>query len=95
MTNSAEIDTERSDNTLSMTHLAEKWRCSNGDVRKFIKQGMPYVVLKNGRYQFNLKKCEDWYRRGFFESLPEQRQREILSKQRMLIPSFKKGKKIK
>jgi hypothetical protein len=64
--------------TLSLTRLAERWGCSSKEIKNCIAQGMPHIFLGNGRYKFDVKKCERWNAIGYFESLPVKEQKKIL-----------------
>lgn len=79
------------ENKLSISQLCNKWHCCQSQIYECIEDGMPCkrnkVVYKNGRhgykYEFDLKECEQWNREGYFNSLSEKQQNEIISNKKL------------
>ena len=65
-------------NILSMTQLGQMWGCCSGQIYKFIKDGLPYKKTGN-EYEFNLVECEEWWQKGYFNSLPRWKQNKIIT----------------
>lgn len=51
---------------LTLEELAMEWHISTLKIHEWIKEGLPYTKTVNSKnvscYQFNLYKCQRWYR---------------------------------